>query len=71
LCRTPPDQITLIIIFAYVPGVQFVMQSKAPPWLPFIIPTLIGGITITLYNMLRQVYIRRHPKTRLARAMNW
>ncbi|CAM6005008.1 unnamed protein product [Sphagnum balticum] len=64
-------QLFLISMWAYCPGIQFVMQSAAPPWLAFIIPTLIGGLTITLYNMLRQIYIRRNPKTTLARAINW
>ncbi len=64
-------QIALILICAYVPGVQFVFQSAAPPVETFAVPTLIGGMTITLYNMLRQIYIRRQPKTSFARSMNW
>ena len=58
-------------MFVFVPGVQFVMQTAAPPWMPALIPPLIGGIIITAYNVGRQAFILKYPKSRISKAINW
>ncbi|CAM6005702.1 unnamed protein product [Sphagnum balticum] len=51
-------EFSLLAVFCYVPGVQLVMQTEAPPWAPALVPGVCAGLTHTAYNVLRKAYIR-------------
>ncbi|CAM6005706.1 unnamed protein product [Sphagnum balticum] len=70
-CFTSLQQLTLLTIFCYVPGVQFVMQTETPPWAPALVPGVCAGLTHTAYNLLRKAYIRKYPKSRISRCLHW
>lgn len=64
-------QVALVVIFVYVPGVQFVMGTAPPPPIAAYVPPVIFGVIITVYNELNQLYAKYHPKSWLARALKW
>lgn len=63
-------ELCMLIIFVYVPGVNSLLGSKTP-WGYSWIPCLGVGVLIWVYNETRKLYIRKHPKSRLAKILYW
>lgn len=63
-------EVSLIVIFNYVPGLQRIMGS-GPPWGFSWVPSIGVGIILFAYGEGRKWYIRRSPKTRLVKFLYW
>jgi sodium/potassium-transporting ATPase subunit alpha len=63
-------ELCMLIIFVYVPGVNTLLGGSMP-WGYSWLPCLGVGASIWIYNETRKWYIRKNPKSRLAKMLYW
>jgi sodium/potassium-transporting ATPase subunit alpha len=63
-------EILLVNLFAYTPGVQYIMGTQAPPyqiWY-FCIGT---GLILWVFNEARKYLIRHCPRSKIVKIFKW
>ncbi|KAF8362339.1 hypothetical protein PRIPAC_89262 [Pristionchus pacificus] len=62
--------LALTVFFVYVPGVNTVMGTAAPPHFVWSFPLFVG-LLLLFFNETRKLLIRRYAKNKIVRILKW
>ncbi|GMS84083.1 hypothetical protein PENTCL1PPCAC_6258, partial [Pristionchus entomophagus] len=62
--------LVLTVFFVYVPGVNTIMGTSAPPPFVWTFPLFVG-LLLLFFNETRKLLIRRLPKNKIVRTLKW